>query len=139
MSLCRRAISGALLFAALATLSVQAQDADPELARFKAMSESDTMIMVPMRDGVRLATDVHLPKGDGPFPVILVKTPYNFNMMGGSTLMFANEAIERGYAVVVQNERGRYYSEGEWEILGATTPRASGRSSASRAAMATTR
>ena len=58
--------------------------------KFKAMSESDTMIMVPMRDGVRLATDVHLPKGDGPFPTILVKTPYNFNKMGGSTLMFAN-------------------------------------------------
>ena len=39
-------------------------------------------VPVPMRDGVRLATDVHLPKGDGPFPAILVKTPYNFNKMG---------------------------------------------------------
>ena len=107
----------------IATVSL-AQDDDPDLAKFKSMSESDTMIMVPMRDGVRLATDVHRPKGDGRYPAILVKTPYNFNKMGGTTLMFANEAIERGYAVVVQNERGRYYSEGEWEILG--RPRSDG-------------
>ena len=33
--------------------------------------------MVPMRDGVKLATDVHLPEGDGPWPVILVRTPYD--------------------------------------------------------------
>ncbi|MEO1618641.1 MAG: CocE/NonD family hydrolase [Planctomycetota bacterium] len=98
--------------------------ADETLAKFRSMSESDTMVMVPMRDGVRLATDVHVPKGDGPFPAVLVKTPYNFNKLGGSTLLFASEAIERGYAVVVQNERGRYYSEGEWEILG--RPRSDG-------------
>ncbi|MEX2126464.1 MAG: CocE/NonD family hydrolase [Woeseia sp.] len=77
------------------------------------------MIMVPMRDGVGLATDVYLPKEDeGPFPVIFVKTPYNFNKIEGGQLEWAIEAIERGYAFVVQNERGRYYSEGEWEILG---------------------
>ena len=101
-----------------ACLPAFAQEDSEELARFNSMSESDTMIMVPMRDGVRLATDVHRPKGDGKYPAILVKTPYNFNKMGGATLLFGNEAIERGYAVVVQNERGRYYSEGNWEILG---------------------
>jgi len=115
-----RAAKGAFytISAALFTTTALAQDDNPDLTKFKAVSDSDTMIMVPMRDGVRLATDVHRPKGDGQFPTVLVKTPYNFNQMGGSTLMFANEAIERGYAVVVQNERGRYYSEGEWEILG---------------------
>ena len=95
-----------------------ARGQDDALAKFRSMSESDTMVMVPMRDGVRLATDVHKPLGAGPFPAVLIKTPYNFNKLGGSTLTFANEAVERGYAVVVQNERGRYYSEGEWEILG---------------------
>jgi hypothetical protein len=119
-----RAFRGAACLLVLFGLSAQAQDDDEELAKFKSMSESDTMIMVPMRDGVHLATDVHRPKGDGPFPTILVKTPYNFNKMAGSTLMFANEAIEHGYAVVVQNERGRYYSEGDWEILG--RPRSDG-------------
>ena len=117
MNHCARAVHGACLLL-LACLPAFAQDDDEDLAKFKSMSESDTMIMVPMRDGVRLATDVHRPKGDGKFPAVLVKTPYNFNKMGGATLMFANEAIERGYAVVVQNERGRYYSEGDWEILG---------------------
>jgi putative CocE/NonD family hydrolase len=117
MSRRHRAFTGVILLLSMVATQAIAQD-DPELAKFKSMSESDTMIMVPMRDGVRLATDVHRPRGDGPFPTVLVKTPYNFNKMGGATLMFANEAIERGYAVVVQNERGRYYSEGDWEILG---------------------
>ncbi len=114
-----RAFKGAvfLLSVVAAPMLAVAQD-DPEAAKFKALSEADTMIMVKMRDGVALATDVYLPKGDGPFPTIFVKTPYNFNTIAGSSLAMANEAIERGYAFVVQNERGRYYSEGEWEILG---------------------
>jgi len=113
------ACKGALiLFAILSAPHALAQDDDPDVAKFKALSDSDTMIMVPMRDGVRLATDVYLPKGDGPFPTVFVKTPYNFNKISGSNLSIGVAAIERGYALVVQNERGRYYSEGEWEILG---------------------
>lgn len=114
-----RALKGAFIFLSIVSMPVtaSAQD-DPDVAKFKALSEADTMIMVKMRDGVALATDVYLPKGDGPFPVIFVKTPYNFNQIAGSSLAMANEAIERGYAFVVQNERGRYYSEGDWEILG---------------------
>ncbi|HWM28031.1 MAG TPA: CocE/NonD family hydrolase, partial [Woeseiaceae bacterium] len=97
-----------------------AQEADETAtAKFDAIASADTMIMVPMRDGVGLQTDVYLPKDEeGPFPVIFVKTPYNFNKIEGAQLEWAIEAIERGYAFVVQNERGRYYSEGEWEILG---------------------
>ncbi|HEX7046106.1 MAG TPA: CocE/NonD family hydrolase [Gammaproteobacteria bacterium] len=92
---------------------------DENAVKFRAISEAETMIMVPMRDGVKLATDVYLPKeGEGPFPVIFVKTPYNFNKIAGAQLEWAIEALERGYAFVVQNERGRYYSGGEWEILG---------------------
>ena len=103
---------------ALPIAAVAQDDDDPDVAKFKAISEADTMVMVPMRDGVGLATDVYLPKGVGPFPVIFVKTPYDFNKIQGSGLEWAIEAVERGYAYVVQNERGRYYSEGEWEILG---------------------
>ena len=96
-----------------------AQDADAKKAKFEALSTADTMIMVPMRDGVGLATDVYLPKdSEGPFPAIFVKTPYNFNRIEGAQLEWGIEALERGYAFVVQNERGRYYSEGDWEILG---------------------
>jgi hypothetical protein len=95
------------------------QELDAEKAQFRAIADSEVMIMVPMRDGVTLATDVYLPKNEeGPFPVIFVKTPYNFNELEGAQLDWGIEAIERGYAFVVQNERGRYYSQGEWEILG---------------------
>lgn len=84
------------------------------------------MVMVPMRDDVRLATEVYIPKeGEGPFPAIFWRTPYNFSRLAGSNpnrpnamLKYALDAVERGYAFVVQNERGRFFSEGEWEILG---------------------
>ncbi|HMB91931.1 MAG TPA: CocE/NonD family hydrolase [Rhodothermales bacterium] len=80
-------------------------------------------VMVPMRDGVRLATDVYRPKTDEPVPIIFSRTPYNFNAwrdgeMSTRTYRSALEAVQRGYAYVVQNERGRYFSEGEWDILG---------------------
>lgn len=76
-------------------------------------------VMVPMRDGIRLATDIYTPKGgSGPFPTILWKTPYNEHKFKGSTLHYAVEAVEHGYVFILQNERGRYFSEGKYEILG---------------------
>jgi len=114
---CARLVLCVFVFLAL-PWTVMGQEDDPDVAKFKAISESDTMIMVPMRDGVGLATDVYLPKGERPFPVILVKTPYNFNKIQKGLLQWGIKAIEHGYAFVVQNERGRYYSEGSWEILG---------------------
>jgi putative CocE/NonD family hydrolase len=120
-----RARRGAQLVLFVATLGaspgVLAQDGENDAARqkFEAIARAETMVMVPMRDGVRLATDVYLPReGKGPWPVIFVKTPYDFNRIEGVQLEWGIEAIERGYAYVVQNERGRYYSEGEWELLG---------------------
>jgi len=65
-------------------------------------------IMVPMRDGVRLATDVYLPPGDGPFPVLLARTPYDKSALAGMA------ASLRRYAVVAQDVRGRYKSEGRF-------------------------
>ena len=83
----------------------------------------DQKVMMPMRDGVRLATDIYRPKTDKKVPIIFSRTPYNFNSWGDGerrtrTASRAYEAVKRGYAYVVQNERGRYYSEGEWDILG---------------------
>lgn len=80
-------------------------------------------VMMPMRDGIRLCTDIYRPKSDEPVPVIFVRTPYNFNTwqdgkMRTRHLESALEAVERGYAYVIQNERGRYFSEGQWDILG---------------------
>lgn len=86
----------------------------------------DQKVMMPMRDGVRLATDIYRPKTDAKVPIIFSKTPYNFNSWGDGemrtrTYQRAYEAVSRGYAYVVQNERGRYFSEGEWDILGTPT------------------
>ena len=94
-----------------------------DLAR---LAEHERMIMVPMRDGVRLATEVYRPKdAEGDVPAIFWRTPYNWSPLAGSNpnrpnamLKYALDALERGYAFVVQSERGKYFSEGEWEILG---------------------
>ncbi|TCO78206.1 CocE/NonD family hydrolase [Chromatocurvus halotolerans] len=113
-----------LLLASTAVLQTRAAD-DADEAKFKDLADDDTMVMVPMRDGVRLATDVYLPKDrEGPVPTIFIKTPYDFNRLEGTQLGWALEAVNRGYAFVVQNERGRFYSEGEWALLG--NPRSDG-------------
>lgn len=83
----------------------------------------DQKVMMPMRDGIRLATDIYRPKTTGKVPIIFSRTPYNFNtwvdgVRQTRTAQQAYEAVKRGYAFVVQNERGRFFSEGEWDILG---------------------
>ena len=73
-------------------------------------------VMVPMRDGVKLATNVFLPEGEGPFPVVLSRTPYN---KGPAEKREKSEKqyTERGYARVVQDCRGRFASEGEYRAF----------------------
>jgi hypothetical protein len=80
-------------------------------------------LMVPMRDGTRMATDVYRPKRGGRVPIIFVRTPYNFNYWdvrnGVPRDMSAQlDAVKRGYAYVVMNERGHFFSEGNYDILG---------------------
>ncbi len=91
----------------------------------------ESAVMVPMRDGVRMATDIYLPtKGtadlDGPWPVILERTPYGRNRPSRSERSLAEPTeaksraqvaeifVRRGYVVVYQDVRGRYDSEGEY-------------------------
>jgi putative CocE/NonD family hydrolase len=63
-----------------------------------------------MRDGVRLAANLYLPSADGRYPVLLVRTPYGKEGEQDNAIFFA----ERGYAVVAQDARGRYNSDGDW-------------------------
>ncbi len=65
--------------------------------------------MIPMRDGTKLATDVYLPEGEGPWPVIFLRFPYNKAMGTG----IGSEANKRGFVFVAQDTRGRFASEGE--------------------------
>jgi len=90
-------------------------------------------VKVPMRDGVRLATDLYLPKtqdgtvGPGRVPALLTRTPYDKNaappasddpqMRRIGVDEYGRYFAAHGYAVVVQNTRGRYTSEGVWHWL----------------------
>ena len=103
--------------------NAQAQSGDDVWEKLGEIAIIDQKVMMPMRDGIRLCTDIYRPKTDEPVPVIFSRTPYNFNSWGDGerrnrTAQRAYEAVKRGYAYVVQNERGRYFSEGEWDILG---------------------
>jgi putative CocE/NonD family hydrolase len=68
---------------------------------------------VRMSDGVHLATDVWLPEGVGPHPVLLTRTPYH----RAGALQSARVYTDWGYAYVIQDCRGKYDSEGEFRPL----------------------
>jgi putative CocE/NonD family hydrolase len=90
----------------------------------EAIAIVDRKLMIPMRDGVRMATDVYRPKDTSTkVPIVFVRTPYNFNFwdvpLGAPRDMTAElEAVKRGYAYVEMNERGHFFSEGNYDILG---------------------
>jgi len=67
-------------------------------------------IMMPMRDGVRLATDIWYPRGRGPWPVVLIRTPYG---RPDELDWEAKRLLDHGYVIVIQNLRGVGKSEGE--------------------------
>ena len=110
----------------------------PEMAAQRRETENslesiaiiERKLMVPMRDGKRMATDVYRPKDSSrKYPAIFVRTPYNFNywdILNGvpSDMSAQLEAVKRGYAYVVMNERGHFFSEGNYDILG--PPRSDG-------------
>jgi putative CocE/NonD family hydrolase len=121
----RRGFSALLAAVGLSALERPAMAAD---APYDVDLTSD--VMVPMRDGVRLATDVYRPARDGKplpgrFPVILERTPYGKTVVSRSELSVAEPVaksraevarffVSRGYVVVYQDCRGRYGSEGEF-------------------------
>jgi uncharacterized protein len=70
-------------------------------------------VPVRMRDGVVLLADVFRPAPTGTYPVLVYRTPYDRKRAPSGYTTFAR-AVERGYAVVVQDVRGRYGSDGEF-------------------------
>ncbi len=85
---------------------------------FEIVSRRDLMVV--MRDGVRLATNVFLPGragevAPGRFPTVVARTPYGKDFEGEAALQ--THFVPHGYAVVVQDVRGRYGSEGHWRPL----------------------
>jgi uncharacterized protein len=67
-------------------------------------------VVATMRDGTALRADIYRPKGEGAFPVLLERTPYDKRNSAG----FAIKAVARSYVVIIQDVRGRYSSDGDW-------------------------
>ncbi len=121
---------GALLQPSLA--HAQARTPDPALIARRNATEKelesiaiiDRKVMIPMRDGKRMQADIYRPKDESKkYPIILSRTPYNFNYwdveLGAPRDMSGPlEAVKRGYIYIEMNERGRYFSEGDYDILG---------------------
>ncbi|MEX1157853.1 MAG: CocE/NonD family hydrolase, partial [Thermomicrobiales bacterium] len=92
-------------------------------AEYGVLVASD--VMVAMRDGVRMATDLFLPaearagaahqRVEGQFPVILIRTPYNKRT--DQSRQLGEYFARRGYAMAIQDCRGRYSSEGTFYFL----------------------
>jgi uncharacterized protein len=66
-------------------------------------------LVIPMRDGVRLAADLFLPSSAGRWPAILIRTPYSRKAPSVRSYRFF---VPRGYAVVLEDVRGRFASQG---------------------------
>lgn len=86
--------------------------ATPDVAAVKAPTLE---LMLPMRDGISLAANVYLPEGKGPWPVVLVRTPYLKDIRMFTAAV--DHYTSKGYAYVVQDVRGKGHSQGFYEAF----------------------
>lgn len=78
-------------------------------------------VLVSMRDGVRLSTDLYFPKGVASrLPAILIRTPYDKNT-DTAVILAARMFAAQGYAVALQDVRGKFESEGNYVVSAADT------------------
>ncbi len=88
---------------------------EPEPRHLRIRVERD--VTCRMRDGCVLFSDVYRPEGDGPWPVLLMRHPYDKTQAENLTYAHPAWYARQGYMVVVQDTRGRWKSEGEWYPL----------------------
>jgi putative CocE/NonD family hydrolase len=92
-----------------------------QIARDYTSTFDKTEVMIPMRDGARLHTEIYTPKNaTEPLPILLERTPYGISSANGgysSMLSRYNEMMADGYIFVFQDIRGRYASEGKFVML----------------------
>ncbi len=93
-------------------------------AELQSIAIVERKLMIPMRDGKRMAADLYRPKDTSKkYPAVFVRTPYNFNYWDVRNRVVGDmsqqlEAVKRGYAHITMNERGHFFSEGNYDILG---------------------
>ena len=81
-------------------------------------------VMLTMRDGIRIPADIYRPRDTSQrYPTIWVRTPYNFNYWDvnngvSRNMSAALRSVKRGYVHVDMQERGHFFAEGNWDILG---------------------
>ncbi len=129
------ALAVSLVFASSALPALAQRTPNPELEALRARRDSlerelqsvaivERKLMIPMRDGTRMQFDVYRPKNSAAkVPAIFVRTPYNMNfwdVTNGAPADMTSQltAVKRGYAYVGANERGHFFSEGNYDILG---------------------
>jgi hypothetical protein len=112
----RSVITTFAVMALFVSLIATAQQRWPDMPEITTEIRKEKSIFVPMRDGVRLSTDLYFPEGvDGKLPVILVRTPYGKDgsyPYGGMIPLL----VQQGYIVAIQDARGRFESEGEYRV-----------------------
>lgn len=125
---------GAILVASMVSLPLHGQGRARDTAlvqrrdslekALQAIAHVERKVLVNMRDGTRIPFDVYRPKNAaGKVPAIFSRTPYNMNFwdvaLGAPADMSQQlEAVKRGYAWIGANERGHFFSEGDYDILG---------------------
>ncbi len=70
-----------------------------------------------MRDGTTLRANIYRPAGEGQWPVLLTRLPYGKDLPLGSSVLDPTQVARQGYVVIVQDTRGRFSSEGQWEPM----------------------
>src|SRR5207302_3830677 len=101
-----RALLLLLCTTSLTTPRVFAEEVKPAKSHFK----TENNVAVPMRDGILLRADILRPSAGEKFPVLVYRTPYGKDAAQREYTTFKH-AVERGYAVVIVDVRGRYHSE----------------------------
>jgi putative CocE/NonD family hydrolase len=86
---------------------------DPLLSQPTHEVKVESNVGVPMRDGVKLGTDLYRPQGEGKYPVILIRTLYQKELSERDGHYYAR----RGYVVAIQDVRGRFSSPGTGELF----------------------
>lgn len=106
------ALAAAMAVAGLPAALVPAPATAQQAAVLEFPMDVRYNVRIPVRDGVELSADVYRPLDDAPHPTIFLLTPYN--NLGSGTMEEAWRFVDRGYAYVTVDVRGRYDSDGDW-------------------------
>ncbi|MXQ55013.1 CocE/NonD family hydrolase [Shimazuella alba] len=86
-----------------------------ESNRYKMITEFN--VPVEMRDGTILRANIYRPEKNGEWPVLLSRLPYGKDTFAQPFLIQVPKAVQEGYVVIIQDTRGRFVSEGNWDPI----------------------